>query len=217
MQRNGGIEFLRCLLMFLIVFGHSCYYGALPWTKCYWLVALILSIRWHVDSFVAISGWFGIKFRWDKVTRLIGVMVFYSALSWLYSGCFGVVTGGWFGGSYLMLMFLAPLINAGVVGLMEKSSRLAWSAWLAFAAGMTLNWLPHHAFSGCAPTGGGSHTLLTMMFVYVTARMVSLAKSPVLERQVLQYSIPFALSVVIIGGVLFDQLCTWQAYDMEYC
>lgn len=186
--------------MFLIVFGHSCYYGVLPWTKCYWLVALILAIRWHVDSFVAISGWYGIKFRWDKALRLVGIMVFYSGLSWLYSGRVEDVNGGWFGGSYLMLMFMAPLINAGVEGLMEKSPGLAWSAWLAFATGMTLNWLPHHAFSGCAPIGGGSHTLLTMMFVYVTVRMVSLAKSPLLERRILRFGIPLSICVIILGG-----------------
>lgn len=51
-------------------------------------------------------------------------------------------------------MFMAPLINAGVEGLMEKSPAVAWSAWLSFAVGMTLNWMPHHAFSGCAPVGG---------------------------------------------------------------
>ena len=70
----------------------------------------------------------------------------------------------------------------------------------AFAVGMTLNWMPHHAFSGCAPVGGTSHSLLAMLFVYVTARMVALAKSLALERRVLHFSIPLALCVVIIGG-----------------
>ena len=111
-----------------------------------------------------------------------------------------------------LLMFMAPLINAGVEGLMEKSPAVAWSAWLSFAVGMTLDWMPHHAFSGCAPVGGTSHSLLTMLFVYVTARMVALAKSPALERRVLHFSIPLALSVVIIGG---DNLCPIAAFSSK--
>lgn len=212
MQRNGSIEFFRCLLMFLIVFGHSCYYGVLPWTNCYWLVAFILTIRWHVDSFVAISGWFGIKFSWCKVLRLIGIMAFYSMASWLWCGRIDDVNGGWFGGTYLMLMFMAPLINAGVECLMEKSFSIAWSAWLAFAIGMTLNWLPRHAFSGCSPSGGTSHSLLTILFVYVTVRMVSLAKSPALEQRIMRFGIPFAISVVIIctGVHLVSYMCGTQ-------
>lgn len=200
MQRKNSIELLRCLLMMLIVFGHSCYYGALPWTKCYWLMAIILSIRWHVDAFVAISGWFGIKFRWSKVAKLIGVFAFYSCLSWCVKGRIGEVSGGWFGGTYLMLMFMAPLLNAGVECLIKESPRVALLAWSAFAAGMILNWLPHHAFTGCVPNGGGSHTILTLVFVYVTARMVSLAKSPILEQRLLRFCMPLSLGICMFGG-----------------
>ena len=204
-SRNSSVELLRCILMAMICLGHCRRYGIFAFPDTLPIAAITLTCRWHVDSFVAISGWFGIRFRWSKVVRLIGVFVFYSLLSWVFNPAgFSIrafrVSGGWFGGTYLMLMFMAPIINAGIESVINKSPIMALCAWSAFAAGMFLNWLPYNGFSGCVPSGGGSHTILTMVFVYVTARLIALAKNISLERRILWCAIPVVAIMGLVGG-----------------
>ncbi len=129
--RDGGIELFRCLLMATIVFHHCCVNG--PFSKeIPTMLFFVLTIP-AVDGFVAISGWYGIKFTLKRFFRLWGVVAFYTMFIYFLSLCmrrFGFpvkvefnVTSEWFAGSYLALMFVAPFINAGVEALSsEKKS-----------------------------------------------------------------------------------------------
>ena len=73
--RNGNIEAYRCLLMLLIVQYH---YAELlyPTSNAFWNILFTAFIFWHVDGFVAISGWFGIRFTWNKFLKLWGMITF---------------------------------------------------------------------------------------------------------------------------------------------
>jgi len=211
-QRNTSVELLRCLLAFLIVLYHAAVLGR--WSACeaFWMIPFVAFLVWHVDCFVAISGWFGIKFSWKKFFRLWGVMAFYTLLSagvghWLFGEPIGfkscVVNGGWFGGAYLALMLISPCINAAVMKLSEEG----WTgkcAWLLFAVALTLNWAPFNLFSGLSlalsQQGGRQHSLLVMSFVYFTVRMIAATfKKPLPIRRLLMGPAFFIGTILAIG------------------
>lgn len=208
--RNSSIELLRCILMGFIVFGHCIYYSVYEWEKEKILLAVLLSIRFHVDGFVAVSGWFGIRFKWSKVVRLIGVFVFYSILNLVFnpSGFNSAsirsfrVSGGWFGGTYLMLMFIAPFLNLAIERLNDLEISKRRAVWAVFATGMVLNWVPNHFFTGLSASGGESHTLLTMVFVYVTMRLVATSQNGNAIRAVVLFA-PIAYLLTIVTGALW--------------
>ena len=131
-SRNPNVEVFRCLSMFLIVLTHAHCHGLWQSSCALWTFFFAL-LTWHVDGFLSISGWFGIKFAWSKVVRMYGIVCFYSLLSIAYGIVFhpagyGLkdikISGGWYGNTYLFLMFLAPFINCGVESLAQKGKRV---------------------------------------------------------------------------------------------
>lgn len=184
LKRNENIEVLRCLLMGLIVSHHSFVYGVFSSVHSWWTVLFTTLICWHVDAFLSISGWFGIKFSWMKVLRLYGVIIFYSSLSMIYTLAFEEtgfswqnvrITGGWFGNTYLGLLFFAPFLNAGVDYLLSRKGESGGSplrVWGLFAVLITLSWLPSHGMTAMEPGGVDGHSLILFVFVYVTVRLL---------------------------------------------
>lgn len=210
MKRNPSVEFFRCALMFLITLWHC--YDCGPLSRVsgegLWSVFFALTF-WHVDGFVAISGWYGIRFRWSKVIRLWGIMTFYSAIrigcQYWSTGHVGLsdlsVSGGWFGDSYMMLMFVAPLVNVAVDCAAAKSRWCLLEVWLLFVAGMTLSWLPlTAALSGCNPVGGGGWSFLTIFFVYTTARVLKVLGFHWSRRVGLFAAMGLFCGVAVLGG-----------------
>lgn len=199
--REQGIEFFRCLLMFMIVLYHCTKFGIFSECNEWWMFCFTALLLWHVDGFVAISGWFGIRPTLVKFMRLYGVVLFYSIISFGYvtlkSGSFALrnfeLTGGWFVGAYLALMMIAPILNAAVDGLVAKSKRVFWSAWALAFAMMTLSWIPGHLFSAVAPSGISGGTIFTFGFVYFTARGL---------KRVIEKPVP-AWIIVYIGTACF--------------
>lgn len=181
--RDGSVELFRCLLMFVIVLHHCCVHG--PLTSTWGAKSLFVLTLPAVDGFMAISGWYGIRFSWGKFLCLWALFAYYSVffytLRWVMyllghteiAPSFGI-GGGWFGGSYLAIMLIAPLINAGLETLSETPKRL-WTAWGLYALAVTLDWLPLLNLSGVSVSGWGSHTFNTLLFVYVTLRVFRLA------------------------------------------
>lgn len=186
--RDGGVELFRCLLMFTIVLHHCCVHGPLTGT---WAAMLIFALTVPaVDGFVAISGWYGIRFSWWKAVKLLGLFAFYSVLfcaleagAWL-AGFWPdpprlTLSGNWFGAAYLALMALSPILNAGLEALAKEPQKLL-AAWGLFALAMTLDWAnafnagPILLFTAFSVTGWASHTFTTLAFVYVTARTARL-------------------------------------------
>ena len=180
-KRNGNVEVFRCFLMFLIVLWHCYVHGFYHSSTEWWTELYPLFLMWHVDGFVAISGWFGIRFAWSKVLRLYGVILLYSIASICVRLLFApetfklkhlTVTGGWFGGTYLGLMFLAPLINRGLDTLLSESKKRVYAVFGLFVAVVTLAWIPTHLFTAVVPSGSGGYTIFTMIFVYSAAYLV---------------------------------------------
>ncbi len=167
--------------MVVIVLHHCCVHSSLT-TTLPALLFFALTIP-AVDGFVAISGWYGIRFSWHKFLKLWGIIAFYSVLCYaLHPKGWFIVSGGWFGGSYLALMLFTPLINAGIEALAHDKKRLI-SAWGLYALAITLKWIPTHLMTGVNAAGWGSHTLNTLLFVYVTVRVIRLLDWTWLMRQ----------------------------------
>lgn len=174
--RAANVELFRCLLMFLIVLGHAYGRGPVGASDSPWTILFTCLLAWHVDGFLAISGWFGISFSWKKLLRLYGLIFFYSVLSFLYAHFVNGaswtsfrVTGGWFGNTYVMLMMFSPLLNLGIDALCRRSRREVLSAWLLLAGAMLLKFVP---IVGLKPHGTGGFTIITFIFIYVTARLL---------------------------------------------
>lgn len=176
--RDSQVELLRCVLMFLIVLYHSQMFGA--WHDAWWNEYFHAMLIWHVPAFVAISGWYGIKFTWRKFARLWGLVFFYSvvgfAITYLEHGAVSLnkfrVDGGWFGATYLGLMLISPFLNAAL----ERLRQLPVMETLAIVGlGMlmiTLNWLPRQLYTGVAPKGCGGSTLVMLASIYVVTAVV---------------------------------------------
>ena len=178
--RDGRTEVYRCLLMLMVIVHHICCHGPYATSRTAW------GIYWltlpAVDGFVALSGWYGMRFSWQKVVRLWGMFAFYSAVVWgarEVAFALGLssarpafqVAGGWFGGTYLGLLFCMPLVNAALEAL-AKEPRKLFGAWGLYALAILLGLRPLVWTSGMAVSGWGSHTFNTLLFVYVTAWVV---------------------------------------------
>lgn len=123
-RREGSVEVLRVLLMFGVCILHcnNCA-GSTPLRVLnYWLVAC-------VDTYVFISGYYGIRFLPSKIIRLyvlayacaltsyivihMGIFQESCVLISIIIGTSRIVSGGyWFLHAYVFMMCLAPIINA---------------------------------------------------------------------------------------------------------
>lgn len=210
-KRDSRIELLRCVCMFLIVLHHAAIHGLWGNDVSQRVIFFCFSCLtiWHVDCFIGISGWFGIKFKCSKFFRIWGTCAFYTLLSAIWVWTFDreaftlrhlVVHGGWFAGVYMMLMLMAPLLNGAVEAVCKAG--MAWRTWMLFAIGIILGWLPLNGLSGVY---SGGDFLIVMTFVYVTARMLRLTNFQLKKKHVV-FSVGafLLLTFVFIGGGLMS-------------
>lgn len=179
--RNGNVEVFRCLLMFLIVAYHSFIWGPCFASKAAWTYCFTVLVCWHTDGFLAISGWYGIRFRWSRFIGLLGQLAFYGALSLLYcwlsgAGCRDVTygfMGGWFGSSYLVLMLLSPLMNRAFESGWENRRGLVLTGVGLLAAALFASWITGRFGAGMAQLKNfGVHSVLLLVYLYCVARVL---------------------------------------------
>ena len=173
-KRNGSIDFLRCLLMFLIVLYHCCWYG--PYSKDVRVVGVACWCSFAVDCFAFISGWYSIRFSVRKVLRFFYFACFATVAVFLIDPNHNVrFSMGWYGNSYLALMFFAPLLNAGLDSLYEKNgSRGLFFVWGLFTVVIMMAWLPLRVIGiDIMPPGYANSSVWTLVYMYVTGRVCS--------------------------------------------
>lgn len=179
--RNPSIEVMRCLLMFLIVFYHGCNNGPFDVPGRYMEIKVFPWLLFFAtNSFMFVSGWFGIRFSWKRLTKFVGMGLYASIFLLLLSKPF---TGrwtysfdlGWFGWSYFAVMCLAPLVNAGLDALFQESKRSLVMAVGLYALIMVISWMPIGGlrFFTTVP-GWFGHSFNTMLFIYVLGRFLRL-------------------------------------------
>ncbi len=131
MNRQAGIELLRGILMLMIVLVHLTGNGVLKsdapiaFTEPNWLWANLIDAICYpaVNTFVLISGYFGIRLSLGRVLKLDIPVIIYSVSLFVLFGSFSI--GGlvssfipilskeyWFLTAYFLLMLLSPFLNA---------------------------------------------------------------------------------------------------------
>lgn len=189
-EREPGIELMRILMMFGICVLHTAHLG-LPFK-----VLSANSIFWalfvcSVDGFVFISGYYGIKFRLSKIVSLYTIGTFCALLNLIglivtghpvrpatYEVFERFFCGTWFLHAYAVLMCFAPLVNRCLNAENKRGALEVAIPMIALVFGWT--W-----FSGeckilkvpfpCS-TGFESHSWLTLLGVYVVARLYRVLK-----------------------------------------
>lgn len=163
-KRQVNIEVLRIIAMLLVLFGHYVipYYGnvtqEMVHTDLWKAIGIAESKSWSfvcVPSFVIISGYFGIHWKWRSFANYLFQIAFWGGfiylitlflgmhdLVWskLFKNIFCSMWGvNWFFSAYLGLYMLAPIINAFV----EKSSakELLWMVLAFFCFQTFYGWI----------------------------------------------------------------------------
>lgn len=121
-KRNPNVELFRVLLTLGIVLVHTVNLGGY---RKVWLVDILMSC---VVGFVFISGWFGVKFSWKKLIKLLLIGAYCALCAGLISGE-GILVGlkwikaNWFFNSYVVMMVFAVFVNSYINQLPELNSR----------------------------------------------------------------------------------------------
>lgn len=126
--RQSNIEVLRIVAMFMILLWHAWghYEINLPQYPFKIIVSILRPlINIHVDIFVLISGYFGLKMRFKSIFTLYTTVLFYTIILFTYttimipdesidifSLLFPITHGDWwFIKIYTLLLFISPLLN----------------------------------------------------------------------------------------------------------
>lgn len=179
--RDASVECLRCILMFLIVCVHTWGHGVWKEDRSFWTLIFTVFTYWHVPAFVAISGWYGIRFSFRKFFSLWGMFLFYSLLSVLYTFMFNraefsvrtcMVYGGWFGGAYMMLLCFSRFANIALDQLAKLPLREVFMTWGVFVLAFSCHLFPFRAITGISDVTQQSFGFVSLFIVYATMRII---------------------------------------------
>lgn len=144
-KRNLSVEYLRLFFMFLIVQLHIMQFGYGEEfiindisTNSYIQLPLITIGKLGVPGFIFISGYYGIKLKWERLVSLWSQTTFYATLSAILSfiffnffsfkECIDIVVSlfykWWFVEYYVFLMLISPMLNRGIELLSKRKFSL---------------------------------------------------------------------------------------------
>lgn len=181
-DRNPTIEVLRVFLMFGICLCHSVGAGG-------YMCAPIRNVCMMCTvGFIFITGWFGVRLTLGRVCKLFGIAIFALGVVILEDVLWhGRITLSplvrmrqwWFLNSYLMLLFLSPILNTIVSCVNSTDGKIRRDALISVLIGaiaiyglawpMHCHWIPRARFFltlGCPCQFG------TICVIYLLARVV---------------------------------------------
>lgn len=216
-RRLSNIEFLRLLAMFFVLIVHADFstFGAPTVDELavrpvgvfvqYWFECFAICC---VDVFVLISGWFGIRFSLNKLWAFLFQVVFYSlglfllavaitpqkALTlegvksiFLFNG-----SDYWFIKEYLILMVLAPMLNAFCNYASRSEFRTILIAY--FVILMVYGWLEpasvHFTMNGCAA--------LSFVGLYLLGRYLKMYRPKITNYNRRIYAVVYVAASLVI-------------------
>jgi surface polysaccharide O-acyltransferase-like enzyme len=212
-NRFSNYELLRIVAMILIILGHTHLRmdttqitGAIvdnPLT-CYWKNVLNCIVTIGVGIFIAISGWFGIKFKIEGLAKYI-FLVFFTL--WVVYGIAiashiadfnisGIIIslsffeGYWFVMGYLGLYLISPILNTFVEHAPKKSLQLVLISYFLFQS--YFSWLSgwYNYYDG--------YSIILFSGIYLTAAY--LRKYPV--RMVEKYAPQLWVATILLMAVI---------------
>lgn len=188
MKRNLGLDFLKVLCMFGIVWIHAGTYGAyseVSPSPNIWVLRWKYMLAVVVNIFAFISGWYGVNFSTKKFFKFIGLSVICGIEAFLVSSkvfncasfdlwtlIFYCATNWYFLG-YLILLLLSPLINAGLEKIKKDN---VWS--YVPPLGILYIWqflssiFPETHRSGLVRAYFSRYSFLTIIMIYIIGRLI---------------------------------------------
>ena len=163
--RHAGLDAYRLLMMLMIVWHHCCVHTEFGDGRGGIWLLMVLTLP-CVDSFMGLSGYFGMRLSVRRVVRFLALLVFYSfAFS---SIC--AITGrppagfhlGWYGVVYMAMLFLSPVLNAALESFAASGRALRLLCLFVFLV------LVQYVLN-CVP-GWGPYTVMNYVFVYMIVR-----------------------------------------------
>lgn len=210
-MRQSNFELLRIVAMLLVLTVHAGFYSLGMPTEATGSLACLTRIFFQSVSviavllFVLISGWFGIRTKVRSVLRFVSQCLFYSVILFLVMLCLGkakfdwksiqnvllFVNSFWFVKAYLMLMILAPILNAFVDSVEERPFRWMLVAFFVFQS--IYGWLT----TGAVWLERG-YSVMSFIGLYMLGRYVRLYPSSAFEM-------PRKLDMLIYWAIVIVQ------------
>lgn len=221
-QRDSNMELLRIVSMFLVLIVHA-NFRALPLPTVEEANTEVLStlLRFFtesfsiicVNSFVILSGWYGVNFKLKKISELLFQVLFFSLLSFCIYALFvpsakiGIkeiatllmLNGSdyWFVKSYIGLYILSPLLNSFVKSASKKQYITFLFAFYIFQ--LVYAWI--------SPNGAiyfaQGYSTLSFVGLYMLARYVRLYPLKIWK---LDKSLDLVIYIVIVILITFVTL-----------
>jgi hypothetical protein len=177
-KRNSSVELLRMVFMLLIVIYHAYMHGDVAMEDICLMGQSLDSLRhWAflmvgkcgVTGFIFISGYYGLKFRKEKLWDMLFMCVFYYFVSLLLNpGACSLKMMlhpwdmWWFMSCYMLLYTLSPVIEAGIKAVEKKT--------FLFIVFMMVVYEYWGHFFGC----NNDHDFPLLLTVYIVARYLRL-------------------------------------------
>lgn len=153
--RESNIELLRIVLMTMILLSHLLTHGKfeLPeysGTHSIQDITILSFTRYHVNTFIIISGFFGITLKFQKKFGFVIMVLFWTIIGAIidfivfneaafYHIAVSLINpfmSGWFIIQYFALMLYAPLLNKGIDGLSNKQFTIILILFLVYVYGL---------------------------------------------------------------------------------
>ena len=214
-ERDLNFELLRIVLMMMIVAQHVINNGILDtegagaYPNSIWAGSLGTFFEVAVNSFVLITGYYGSRFRWNKVIKLLLEMLFYSLGIYVVFCALGLESFSlvglvrycipvqwWFLDYYLILLFLAPYLNL-LIQHMTAKQHGALVVFLLFLWSFCSQFLNYNF-------GGG---ISNFVLLYLLGRYVHLYRKP--QGKWYRYGIGYLLFCVL--AAILDAALYWAA------
>lgn len=154
-NRDSNVELLRIILMTMILLSHLITHGKYNFPDNHISLSisdsLILSLtRYHVNTFIIISGFFGISLKFRKIFNFITLVFFWTILGaiidLIIQGAPAIhrivlvlidpFLSGWFIIQYFALLLYAPLLNKGLEVLSTKQFCIIICLYCLFVYGL---------------------------------------------------------------------------------
>ncbi len=187
--RNSNMELLRIIAMVLVMIDHAGFMAlGVPTTIQTHEVPTLSFLTFSnmaisivcVDTFVLLSGWFGIKWHIQKISRLVFQVLFFSTLVFIIMYCLFpqeymniksistilLLNGNdyWFIKSYILLFLLSPFLNKYIEDTSKKHLRTFLLLFYGFQT--IYAWV---SINGAGDFVGG-YSVLSFIGLYTLAR-----------------------------------------------
>ena len=187
-QRNSGVELLRIICMFGIIFMHTfgIFYDEVSGIYLMAGIAINSLFNMGVSVFMLISGYYEIHFSLKKLVRLESTVLFYSVCGMLLQGA---VCGEWSAGAvvkaffpistrhyWYMSVYMILFVFSGYInGILDKINK---KTFLTVIGLMLLFFSVMPTFTYFEIMGDNGKGVANMLLMYLIGRYIPLAPPP---------------------------------------